>query len=545
MTSDKNESLMESCIKDISQDVVKIQLDECCQGLSRLIQDQLFLTSMVHALEEEKSFTIKDKCAVASLLTVALHSNLSYLTEVMEVLLKDLMQKSSNTQPKLLLRRTESTVEKLLTNWMSICLYGFLRETVGQHLFLMVSALTQQIAKGPVDCVTEKALYTLNEDWLLWQAQDFSSLKLKVLFAVGTDGEVSEPLEVNALDCDTVEQVKEKILSSFKAKFGFPYNIPLRDVCIEYEKNGLFFPLEEVDASSEVIGEVTMLNTLKHYKVNDGGTIKVLSKKTHPPLSPQGSVKDDENFSGKYFHLIDPDVDEDQTKNPERKKLKLKEVHLTKLLSTKVAVHSFVEKLFRSIWGLTLSRSPFAVKYFFDFLDTQAENMKITDPDVLHIWKTNSLPLRFWINILKNPQFVFDMEKTPHLDGCLSVIAQAFMDSFSLSEMQLGKYAPTNKLLYAKDIPKFKQEVKMYYKQIRDQSPVTPAEFKDFLHEESKKHENEFNEAAALKELYKFIERYFTEIKQKLDENGVPAELKEQLQHVKQSFDGLKSCSWS
>ncbi|XP_030576205.1 plexin-C1 [Archocentrus centrarchus] len=541
----ENEPLMESCIKDIAQDGVKIQLDECCQGLSKLIQDRLFLTSMVHALEDQKSFTIKDKCAVASLLTVALHSNLLYLTEVMEVLLKDLMQKSSNAQPKLLLRRTESIVEKLLTNWMSICLYGFLRETVGQHLFLMVSALTQQIAKGPVDCVTERALYTLSEDWLLWQAQDFSSLKLKVLFAVGTDGEVSEPLEVNALSCDTVEQVKEKILSTFKAKFGFPYNIPLRDVCIQYEKNGSFVPLEEVDASSEVIGEVTMLNTLKHYKVDDGGTIKVLSKKTHPPLSPQGSLKDDENFSGKYFHLIDPDVDEDQRKNPEKKKLKLKEVHLTKLLSTKVAVHSFVEKLFRSIWGLTLSRSPFAVKYFFDFLDTQAENMKITDPDVLHIWKTNSMPLRFWINILKNPQFVFDMEKTPHLDGCLSVIAQAFMDSFSLSETQLGKYAPTNKLLYAKDIPKFKQEVRMYYKQIRDQSPVTDTEFKDFLHEESEKHENEFNEAAALRELYKFIQRYFTEIEQKLDENGVPAELKEQLQHVKQSFDGLKSCSWN
>lgn len=50
-----------------------------------------------------------------------------------------------------------------------------------------------------------------------------------------------------------------------------------------------------------------------------------------------------------------------------------------------------------------------------------------------------SLPLRFWVNILKNPQFVFDMEKTPNLDGCLSVIAQAFMDSFSLSETQLGK----------------------------------------------------------------------------------------------------------
>lgn len=50
-----------------------------------------------------------------------------------------------------------------------------------------------------------------------------------------------------------------------------------------------------------------------------------------------------------------------------------------------------------------------------------------------------SLPLRFWVNIIKNPQFVFDMLKTPNLDGCLSVIAQAFMDSFSLSETQLGK----------------------------------------------------------------------------------------------------------
>lgn len=39
---------------------------------------------------------------------------------------------------------------------------------------------------------------------------------------------------------------------------------------LEYEKNGSFVPLQEVDASSEVIGEVTMLNTLKHYKVRRG-----------------------------------------------------------------------------------------------------------------------------------------------------------------------------------------------------------------------------------------------------------------------------------
>lgn len=66
---------------------------------------------------------------------------------------------------------------------------------------------------------------------------------------------------------------------------------------------------------------------------------------------------------------------------------------------------------------------------------------------VLHEWlilrtlvlSLSSLPLRFWVNILKNPQFVFDIKKTSHIDGCLSVIAQAFMDAFSLAEQTLGK----------------------------------------------------------------------------------------------------------
>lgn len=66
--------------------------------------------------------------------------------------------------------------------------------------------------------------------------------KLKALFAVGSDGEVSEPLEVNALSCDTVEQVKEKILSTFKVKFGFPYITPLRNVCIGKQQTRLLSP---------------------------------------------------------------------------------------------------------------------------------------------------------------------------------------------------------------------------------------------------------------------------------------------------------------
>uniref|UniRef100_A0A3B3T4R0 Plexin cytoplasmic RasGAP domain-containing protein n=2 Tax=Paramormyrops kingsleyae TaxID=1676925 RepID=A0A3B3T4R0_9TELE len=289
---------------------------------------------------------------------------------------------------------------------------------------------------------------------------------------------------------------------------------------------------------------MTLLNTLKHYKVPDGALIKVTTVKNRAPLTAQASVKDDQNFTTKYCHLIDPDIDTSQRKNPERKKLKLKEINLTKLLSTKVAVHSFVENLFRTIWGTANNKVSPAIKFFFDFLDSEVERKKITDPDVPHIWKTNSLPLRFWVNILKNPQFVFDIDKTPLLDGCLSVIAQTFMDSFSLLDQQLGKYAPTNKLLYVKDIPQYKQEVKTFYKLVKDLPQITEQEFREFLNETAKKHENEFNESAAVRDLYKYVKRYFREIQDYLEQNNTPSGLLVQLEEVRNQFENMRNLSW-
>lgn len=71
-----------------------------------------------------------NRCLFASFLTIVLQTKLVYLTSILEVLTRDLMEQSSNMQPKLMLRRTESVVEKLLTNWMSVCLSGFLRVSV-------------------------------------------------------------------------------------------------------------------------------------------------------------------------------------------------------------------------------------------------------------------------------------------------------------------------------------------------------------------------------------------------------------------------------
>lgn len=80
-------------------------------------------------------------------------------------------------------------------------------------------------------------------------------------------------------------------------------------------------------------------------------------------------------------------------------------------------------------------------------------------PFLLTFFHICSLPLRFWVNVIKNPQFVFDIHKSSITDACLSVVAQTFMDSCSTSEHRLGKDSPSTKLLYAKDIPHYKSWV--------------------------------------------------------------------------------------
>lgn len=92
-------------------------------------------------------------------------------------------------------------------------------------------------------------------------------------------------------------------------------------------------------------------------------------------------------------------------------------------------------------------------------LGAQSAASALSLPFILFLAFPPSLPLRFWVNVIKNPQFVFDIHKGSITDACLSVVAQTFMDSCSTSEHRLGKDSPSNKLLYAKDIPSYKSWV--------------------------------------------------------------------------------------
>jgi len=59
--------------------------------------------------------------------------------------------------------------------------------------------------------------------------------------------------------------------------------------------------------------------------------------------------------------------------------------------------------------------------------------------------------------MIKNPDLIFDINKTSVVDSYLSVVAQTFVDGCTVGEQKLSKDSPACKLLYAKDIPKYKK----------------------------------------------------------------------------------------
>ncbi|XP_068110109.1 plexin-B1 isoform X3 [Hyperolius riggenbachi] len=503
--------------------------------LSNLLNSKLFLTKFIHTLESQRTFSARDRAYVASLLTVSLHGKLEYFTDILKTLLNDLVEQYVAKNPKLMLRRTETVVEKLLTNWMSICLYSFVRDSAGEPLYMLFRGIKHQVDKGPVDCVTGKAKYTLNDNRLLRDDVEYKTLTLNAIIQPSTGSTVEEEeqgVPVKLLDCDTITQVKEKILDQVYK--GTPCCLRPNPESLDLEwRSGLagHLILSDEDLTSVVQGSWKRINTLQHYKVPDAATVALvprLSKHIHPEnhdyipgemfLFPETPMLEDADEGGiKLWHLVKP-TDEPELPKHRRGSLRdrerakaIPEIYLTRLLSMKGTLQKFVDDLFQVI--LSTSRPvPLAVKYFFDLLDDQATHYGINDPETIHIWKTNSLPLRFWINIIKNPQFVFDVQTSDNVDAVLSVIAQTFMDSCTLADHKLGRDSPINKLLYARDIPRYKQMVERYYADIRQTISASDQEMNSALAELSRNCSGELNSLVALHELYKYINKYYDQI---------------------------------
>ncbi|XP_028669224.1 LOW QUALITY PROTEIN: plexin A3 [Erpetoichthys calabaricus] len=521
-------------------------VEKALRLFSQLLNNKIFLLIFIHTLEAQRSFSMRDRGNVASLLMAALQGRMEYATVVLKQLLADLIEKNleNRNHPKLLLRRTESVAEKMLTNWFTFLLHRFLKECAGEPLFMLYCAIKQQMEKGPIDAITGEARYSLSEDKLIRQQIDYKQLTLN---CIAPDGEVGTEIPVKVLNCDTVTQVKDKLLDAVYKGIPYSQRPQAEDMDLEWRQGRLSrIILQDEDVTTRIENDWKRLNTLAHYQVTDGSLVALVQKQVsayniansftftrslsryesllRTSSSPDSlrsrapMITPDQETGTKLWHLVKNHEHSDHREGDRGSKM-VSEIYLTRLLATKGTLQKFVDDLFETVFSTAHRGSalPLAIKYMFDFLDEQADKRQISDPDVRHTWKSNCLPLRFWVNVIKNPQFVFDIHKNSITDACLSVVAQTFMDSCSTSEHRLGKDSPSNKLLYAKDIPNYKTWVERYYRDIAKMPTISDQDMDAYLVEQSRLHANEFNSLSALNELYFYVSKYREEILTALD----------------------------
>lgn len=524
-----------------------------------LLWNKEFVAQFVDSLERQPTFSAQDRVYVASLLTAALARNMQYCTEVTMMLLGQLVEKSVQSRyPQLMLRRTESIVEKMLANWIALCLFDYLHEEPGASLFLLFRALKHQVEKGPVDAITGEARYSLSEDRLLKEQIEVEPVILEVLPHC-EDRTASEVVVCRALSCDTISQVKGKILDHLYRNNPFSTRPTVQDFDLEWRcsPRGHVILSDDDKSTVQTKDGWKKLNTLQYYGVKTGAQIALIPKargtytyttssssQTYTSISsstlliPNGHHSPAENSeSGShYWHLVsppgmappDPPKGSSGSQTGSAKALaynyntlakSIPEVYLTRLLTSKGTVQKFVDDFFGSALRVSVETFPPVIKYLFDFLEDQATRCQVQDQSVLYAWKNNSLPLRFWVNMIKNPEFVFDIEKTPTVDSCLSVVAQTFMDACSCTEARLGKDSPSNKLLFAKDIPKYREMVAGFYRDVKELQPVTEQDLNAHMARLSKSYAQEFNVLSAVRELLCYGVKYNEAILSSLDQD--------------------------
>ncbi|KAA8580094.1 hypothetical protein FQN60_005938 [Etheostoma spectabile] len=318
------------------------------------------------------------------------------------------------------------------------------------------------------------------------------------------------------------EHVKEKIIDQVYRNLPYSQRPGVESVALEWRPGSTGQILSDLDLTSQREGRWKRLNTLAHY--NGCPELQVTQRvrpeytilhqtpdDCNPPCpcvsrpdtekcraasetTPQNALLEDDST----FHLVRPadELDEGKSKRGSMKDKSMTkaitEIYLTRLLSVKL------------------------------FL--MCVHVQLPDPESVSV---PSLPMRFWVNILRNPGFIFDVHVTEVVDASLHVIAQTFMDACTKTEHKLSRESPSNKLLYAKEISTYKKMVDDYYKGIRQMVPVSDQDMNTHLAEVSRQHTDKLNTQLALHQLYQYASKYYDVIIQSLDED--PAAQNKQL----------------
>ncbi|XP_039766033.1 plexin-A1 isoform X3 [Ornithorhynchus anatinus] len=342
---------------------VQANVEKSLTLFGQLLTKKHFLLTFIRTLEAQRSFSMRDRGNVASLIMTALQGEMEYATGVLKQLLSDLIEKNleSKNHPKLLLRRTESVAEKMLTNWFTFLLYKFLKECAGEPLFMLYCAIKQQMEKGPIDAITGEARYSLSEDKLIRQQIDYKMLTLN---CVNPENENAPEIPVKVLNCDTITQVKEKLLDAVYKGVPYSQRPKAGDMDLVEWRQGRMarIILQDEDVTTKIDNDWKRLNTLAHYQVTDGSSVALVPKQNsaynisnsstftkslsryesmlRTASSPDSlrsrtpMITPDLESGTKLWHLVKNHDHMDQREGDRGSKM-VSEIYLTRLLATK------------------------------------------------------------------------------------------------------------------------------------------------------------------------------------------------------------------
>ncbi|MGH0157268.1 UNVERIFIED_CONTAM: hypothetical protein FKN15_033323 [Acipenser sinensis] len=252
---------------------VQANIEKALTLFGQLLNKKHFLLTFIRTLEAQRSFSMRDRGNVASLIMTALQGEMEYATGVLKQLLSDLIEKNleSKNHPKLLLRSLA-----LIVLFPIIQVVTKL-ECAGEPLFMLYCAIKQQMEKGPIDSITGEARYSLSEDKLIRQQIDYKTLTLHCL---NPENENATEVTVKGLNCDTVTQVKEKLLDAVYKGMPYSQRPKAGDMDLAEWRQGRMarIILQDEDVTTKIDNDWKRLNTLAHYQVTDGSLIALVPK---------------------------------------------------------------------------------------------------------------------------------------------------------------------------------------------------------------------------------------------------------------------------
>jgi plexin A len=254
---------------------------------------------------------------------------MDYFTDILMTLLGELIERTVETKnnPKILLRRNESVAEKMLTNWFAFLLYDFIKDCAGTPLYILFLSLKQQIYKGPVDALTCEARYSLSEDKLIRQSIDYDSITVRVQLQdfdqekQSHEARPHQEMLVKVLSCDSITQVKEKILDAFFK--GFPFSkrphaddLDLVYIAAEWNNKSSRLILYDEDKTSKIDSDdYKRLNTLSHYKITNGSLLVLVPRNNYQLIHSINYANNPDPATTNSYRLLDAVVNSKNAEN--------------------------------------------------------------------------------------------------------------------------------------------------------------------------------------------------------------------------------------